>query len=312
MPATLIENNDNGRIAYDSLILSDPRSLSVLNSRISMKIVKLLAESPCCAIDVARKLKIHEQKIYYHLRNLEKAGIVYIVSQERRHGMIARNYSVVSPVVAAKLFDRGVEIKEGGEIGLPPEAVKFFHPFIENGIFNSKIIVGNPYPHGKYDTGGLDACYGIDLALFIGGLCKHNGFPVLKLDTLIKENELKENLIIVGGPMTNSITLKLNPYIPFFFDEKENLSITSKFSKVSYKDDSVGIIIKMPNPFNGKKSILLLAGRRTRGTQAAVLAITKCFSNVFTNTKDGIEIAKIVRGIDEDSDDYTDNVKVLE
>ncbi len=84
MQATLIENDGRGRIAYDSLILSDPKAFSALNSKLAFKIVKALADSPASAIDISRKLKIHEQNVYYHVRRLERAGIIYTISNEKR------------------------------------------------------------------------------------------------------------------------------------------------------------------------------------------------------------------------------------
>ena len=54
-------------------------------------------------MDLARKLEQHEQKIYYHLRNLEKAGIIKQTRTEQRYGMTAKIFDVISPVVATKM-----------------------------------------------------------------------------------------------------------------------------------------------------------------------------------------------------------------
>lgn len=311
MSSILVENNENGKKAYESLVLSDPKIFSVFNSKLAMKIVKALSESPAPAIDIARKLKIHEQKIYYHIRKLEKAGIVYTISSEKRHGMIANIYTVSSPVISAKLYEKGVDIKENFSFDASKDVINFFNPFIKDGN-NFTIVVGNPYPHGKYETGGLDACYGIDLALFLGSLTQNRNKDVLRLDTLIREDELKQNLIVIGGPITNAITLKVNQHLPTQFHEDKNFSIISQSSKTIYSDDSVGMVIKMQNPFNQNKTMLLLGGKRTRGTQAAVLAVTKYFSDIFKNVKDNAQIVKIVKGLDENSDDFTDKVKIVE
>src|SRR3989344_3767989 len=89
---------------YDS-ILVDPKHLDVLGNKLTQDIIKKLFRSNLCAMDIARELKEHEQKIYYHLRRLEKAGIVKVVGTEKRAGMIAKMYSTVSPIVATKLYD---------------------------------------------------------------------------------------------------------------------------------------------------------------------------------------------------------------
>ena len=50
-----------------------------LSSELAQKILNLLAKETMYPIDIAKALKMHEQKIYYHIRNLEKAGIIKIV-----------------------------------------------------------------------------------------------------------------------------------------------------------------------------------------------------------------------------------------
>jgi len=48
----------------------------VLLSETSMRILELLAEKPMYPKEVARRLRIQEQKVYYHMRNLEELGII--------------------------------------------------------------------------------------------------------------------------------------------------------------------------------------------------------------------------------------------
>ncbi len=314
MQATLIENSDNGRIAYDSLILSDPKALSVLNSKIAMKIVKSLAETPCCAIDVARKLKIHEQKIYYHLRNLEKAGIVYIISQEKRHGMIAKIYSVVSPVVATKLFDRGVEVKENINSNVSKEVLDFLYPFIKEGNLNAKIIIGDPYPHGEWDMGATDGPHIADLILFLGSFLTNLKFPCYKLDTETREEDLKDNLILFGNPKSNLIINKINEQVklPVFFDSTNGFSIHSTITKKTYDDSRVGILMKIENPFDKEKYVLILGGIKSRGVKAAVIAATQYIDYLVTEAKKNGEVIKVVQGLDKDGDSIIDKIKFLE
>lgn len=311
MQATLIENNDNGRIAYDSLILSDPKALSVLNSKIAMRIVKLLSETPCCAIDVARKLKIHEQKIYYHLRNLEKAGIVYIISQERRHGMIAKIYSVVSPVVATKLFEKGVEIKETLDIKLPDDMIDFFSPFINSGKFESKIIIGDPLPHGQYSEGARDISFSTDFLLFFGTLINELKYPTFLLDVEVTETDLKDNLILIGNPKTNTVIEKFLDHMPIKLDLTKE-TIKSQITNNEFKGPFVGYIVKFINPLNKNKRILLIGGLRSRGTRSASVAITKHFQKTFLNLTNGDNVVRIVEGVDRDSDKMIDDIKILE
>jgi len=312
MQATLIENNDNGRIAYDSLILSDPKALSVLNNKIAMKIVKLLAVTPCCAIDAARKLKIHEQKIYYHLRNLEKSGIVYPISQERRHGMIAKIYSVVSPIVAAKLFDKGTEIKETADLNVSENILKFFSPFIDNGRLNALVIIGDTYSHGRFDTTSTEGSYVLDFLIFLGRFINNWKFPYQKIDVKVSANDLKNNLILIGNNRTNSIIDKINDKLPISFDESGKEILTSKISKANYSDPRIGTILKITNPFDETKKILLVGGIGRRGAQAATLTITKYLTHFMQSIKSFDDISKVVKGFDKDGDDVIDSMKILE
>ena len=103
MKTTLVENLEDKQKIYKTLLL-EPKNLSVLGNGIPLKIIDALSKKPACAMDIARKLKIHEQKIYYHMRNLEKSGIIRMISTESRYGMTAKMYEVVSPVVATKLY----------------------------------------------------------------------------------------------------------------------------------------------------------------------------------------------------------------
>ena len=72
----IIQETKDGDFAYKTVSLDNPSSLSSLSSELAMRVIKQLSNGPSCALDVARMLKIHEQKVYYHMRNLEKAGII--------------------------------------------------------------------------------------------------------------------------------------------------------------------------------------------------------------------------------------------
>ena len=311
MQATLIEVNETGRTAYDSLILDNPKAFSALNSKLSLKIVKSLAESPASAIDVSRKLKIHEQKVYYHVRRLERAGIIFTISNEKRHGMIAKIFSVVSPVIAAKLYDRGVEVKENLSFGISENILKIFHPFIEDGKLNAKIIIGDPSPHGKYNTSGTEGAHITDLMLFIGRFLNSFQPYNYKLDTEVRDSELKGNLILIGNNKTNALIDKINSHLPVYFDVAKN-SIASKITGKDYKDDRCGIIVKAPNPFNKESKVLIIGGLRTRGMRAAIISIFKLLDNSFINLNNKEDVNLVVQGLDKDSDMIIDDAIILE
>ncbi len=308
MQATLIENNGKGRTAYDSLILENPKAFSALNSKIALKIVKSLAESPVSAIDISRKLKIHEQKVYYHVRRLERAGIIYTISNEKRHGMIAKIYSVVSPVISAKLYDKGVEIKERSELNIPSTLLEFFKPFIQNGRLDTKIIIGDPAPHGEFDSVGMEGAHITDLIFFLGKMVDSIEYPTYKLDTEVTDNDLKNNVILIGNPKTNTIVKKLVENIPINFNSAfDAIQVKNNL----YKDDRIGFISKFDSPFARNKKVLIIGGLRTRGIRAATIALTR-YIDKFNNVKSFDNLTLVAQGLDKDGDKIIDDIIFLE
>ncbi len=307
--AFLVEEKGKEQKAYESLLITNPKVFSFLSSELALKILRFLAKNPSCAMDIARKLKEHEQKIYYHLRNLEKVGLIKLVKTEERVGAIAKIYAANFPVVSFKLFEGKEIVNKKTRV----RELKFFKNFIEDGKLNASIIVGSPDPHGKYAAQASDGCCAIDLALFLGSLIKHAPLPNYKLDTEVKGRDLKNNLILVGGPKANIIVEKVNKKLPIYFDFYREWNIVSPFSKKIYTEDNVGIIAKMKNPFNPKKEVLVLAGKRFDGTRSAILALIKYLKNIEKgNDFEPSKIAKVVQGIDKDADGRIDDVKFLE
>jgi len=320
-----VEETENGQKAYKALQLK-PKSFNVLNSDLAQKILNELAKRPSCAMDIARRLKEHEQKIYYHLRRLEGAGIVTLKRTEERVGATAKIYSVSHPFLAIKLFD-GEHL---ADIKTKAREIEFFRPFIKDGKLDATIVVGSPDPHGKYSVQALDGSAGIDLALFLGTFLK-NAKPNYKLDTEITEKDMTGNLIIIGGPKANIIIDKFNKELPIYFDAKHEFNIVSSFTKSVYSNDDVGIIIKMKNPLAkttsmksknksknktsnkyNEKYILVLSGIRFKGTRAAIVALIKNMRQVQMGNRFDNGIARVVRGIDKDADGRIDDIEFLE
>jgi hypothetical protein len=82
-----------------------------------------------------------------------------------------------------------------------------------------------------------------------------------------------------------------------------------------YHLDNLGIIAKFKNPFNEKKSIILIAGVRSIGTKSAVIALTNFSKKTFSDySGDEREWEALVQGYDMDSDgkiDYVDIERVV-
>src|SRR3989344_601413 len=301
---------ENEQKIYESLLVKDPKLFTILSTELAQRILQVLSKQPSSAMDVARKLKQHEQKIYYHFRNLERAGLIKLIKTEKRVGAVAKIYAAQYPVVSFKLFNH----KSISGIKTKANEVKFFEPFLDNGKLNAIIVVGSPDPHGKYGAQASDGIAAIDIALFLGHLTRDSPLPNYKLDTEMKEEDYKNNnLILVGGPKTNNAVERINKSMPLYFDYHREWNIVSPFSKQVYVEEDIGILAKMKNPFNEEKHVLVIAGKRFKGTKAGILALLKNLKEVEKGNRfDSSVVAKIVQGIDRNADGKIDDVRFLE
>ena len=307
MESFLIEEGTEKR-AYNSLVL-EPGKLGILNSSLSVKIVQELAKKPGCALDVARSLKIHEQKIYYHLRKLESAGIINLLRLEKRYGMTAKIYGVVSPVISTKLYDDGFSLKKNDIKEL--QMLRFLKPFIDDGKLNATLIIGDPYPHGRHDTYSTSGPHTIDLAILFGSLVSNPGYPVYKLDIYASESDLKKNLILLGNSKENTVIERFNSACPFDYNPEKECFISRKTGK-EYSDPRIGLIAKFPNPLAKAKWILQFSGIRTRGFQSSVIAFTQNTGAIIKSIQKDGSLSVLVEGLDKDGDGVIDSARVVE
>lgn len=310
MKTVLVENIENKQRVYDSLLIN-PRHLGIFSSELAVKIINELAKQPLCAMDISKRLKENEQKIYYHLRKMRNAGIVKLNGTEQRYGMTAKMFQLVSPVIATKLYDDGYDVKASASV-VNSKAEEFLKPFIKNGKLNSKIIAGDPFPHGKFDTGARDGVHIFDLALLLGKTMNSPEFLNYKFDTDVDSNELKDNLILFGEPKVNMIINEVNPKLPIYFDYQRGYEIVSTMTKEVYDAPRIGIVIKTTNPWNKNKKILIISGIGSRGVKASVIAITHHMDNFMDKADKNGDIARIVEGLDKDGDGMIDSVRFLE
>jgi len=70
-------------------VIHDPRRAAVLLDPLRLKLLERLAE-PNSASGLARRLRLPRQKVNYHLRELEKAGLVKLVEERRKGNCIER------------------------------------------------------------------------------------------------------------------------------------------------------------------------------------------------------------------------------
>jgi len=313
--AQLIKRRANKLFVKEVELETNPKKLKGLLNPISWEILKLLAEKPSYPFKLAKDLKINEQIIYYHINKLEKNKLIKIIKRQPLGGSVAKYYSPISRVFALEL--------PGGEEKLANFPIKkqnsklkdFLIPFIQSGKFNAKIVIGSPNPHGKYQVRARDSHYAIDLALFLGQFVEFPKKFSTKLDIDVKaENYYSDNLILVGGILTNTLTEEINNYLPVKFQTEKFpfRGIISKKTGNKYTEDSQGIIAKIPNPKDNDKSIIVLAGNRFNGTKAAIIALTRFYEKVFADYENEDTWVRVIEGLDLDGDGKIDSIDILE
>jgi len=304
-----VVNKKKGEVSSLPAKELDFSQIKTVSSLLAQRILKFLSKKPNYPAGIARELRVNEQKVYYHIRNLEKARIIEVVKREPVQGAMANFYKLIEPALVVKFK----EFQASPGIMMEEQPSEFLEPFIENGQLNSLLVVGSPDPHGPEKARSRDGFYGIDLALFFGTFLSNVANLSVKLDTEVREEDLKGNLILIGGPVVNTIVGRINSKFPVRFDKENNWNVVSSLSNKVYNTDETGIIVKIKNPFNNKKSILLVAGKRHAGTRAVIIAFHKYFKEIFSGNKyDNKILAKVVEGIDLDSDGIVDDVEILE
>jgi hypothetical protein len=196
---------------------------------------------------------------------------------------------------------------------------KFFKEFIRDGIFDGKLIVGSPQPHGPFKTSARDGHYAAHLALFLGQFVKLPNEFAIKLDVDVKaEKEEKNNLILVGGPGTNLLTQEINEYLPIKFIMQSSEQgfllggLSSKKTTKVYTSDVSGVIAKIVNPWDENKRIIVLAGNKAVGTKACVIALTNLWKTTMQKYEGEDTFAVAIQGFDLDGDGKVDSVEVRE
>jgi len=306
---TYILRDKDGELSYSkTAIVDSAESLKIIDHPIRQQILKILAKEPMYPAELAKFMKMHEQKVYYHIKQMTNSGLLEVVKREEIRGTVAKKFA---PKFLNFTFclskdwtniDNLLQKKE-------TEIQNFLLPFITDGKINANIVVGSPDPHGAHKARARDGHYAIDLALFLGRFGKLESDFSTKLDVDINLKESK-NLILVGGPVTNLIVGKINDFLPAKFSDKKPWGIIT--NKGVYSEESVGMICKIPNPYNPEYKILVIAGIRFIGTKASVLGFSRFTKQVIHRYTKQKEFYAIVQGFDLTGDGKIDSVEVLE
>ena len=314
----LISASEKQREVKEIAIYEHPERLKLVLNTLTWKILRMLSQEEMYPMEVAKRLDIHAQKVYYHMRKLEKAGAITKVREEESKGAIAKYYKASFPAL-------GIELPFGSRKQntlIPPmideSLQRFLSPVLRGSLFDGKIVVGSPMPHGPFKTSARDGHYAAYLSFFLGRYADLPDEFSIKLDVDVKaEKEEKNNLILVGGPGTNLLTQEINTHLPIQFDMRSSEHgfllgglISRKTGRI-FTADTIGLIAKIVNPWDTAKRVIVFAGNKAVGTKACVLALSKFWKKVLTKYCDG-DFAKVIQGFDLDGDGKVDSIEILE
>ena len=317
----LLQEEGNRQQVKEIVILPNPRDLKLILSGLSWKILTLLNEKAMYPLEVARLLGVHEQKVYYHIRKLERSGAIALEREEKKKGATAKYYRTVSPAFGIEFQGGYKPMQRPSLLAANQQIHDFFKEFTNpDGAFDGKIVVGSPTPHGPFKTSARDGHYAAHLAFFLGQFMKMPLEFSIKLDVDVKaEKEEKNNLILVGGPGTNLITQELNEHLPSRFRMQSSAQgylfggLVSQKTSVVYTADVAGLVAKIQNPWDKTKSVIVLAGNKEVGTKACVLALTNFWQKTLKEYRDGnTSFSAVIQGFDLDGDGKVDSIEVSE
>lgn len=284
--------------SINSRLMKNPTDLKKILAGTRWKILKEIAKDPGYPAEIAERMDMDPQKVYYHINELRKTGVIKVARTKEIRGATARIYRAVSPALSIILKDDWQK-KTSKDVVKPD----FLKDFYDEG-FNAKIIVGSPDPHGPHNARARDGYYVGDLAMYLGSLTSQTKVCT-RLDTEIREKELEENLVILGGPIVNRVMAKVNEDLPVKISEGAVNKIKSELTGKEYSED-MGMIVKESNPWKKDKEMLVIAGNSRNGTKGAIIGLIE-FGERFEKKP-----AKVVEALDLDGDGVADSAEIKE
>ena len=289
----------------------DPSAFFPAATGVGSRILAYLAKGPNYPSQIARELGVYHQTVYYHMRTLVRAGLVKKEGTKTVRGGRADVYSLASDGYAVEFEVRGERFDGPAPTVRSRGLGRFLQEFVSKGEFDGWVVVGSPEPHGPNRTQGRDGHYAIQLGFALGHFVKlPDRFPV-KLDVDLKnERQEMSNLLIVGGPRTNIVSMEVNSHLPVRFSEESFWGSIVDDEGRKYLSETEGLVAKVRNPWDETKCCVVAAGLSGAGTKAAILAMTNFADHVLEGYKEG-DYAVVVKGVDMDGDGKVDSVEVL-
>ena len=307
----LLDPRSRDQTARRVLASDSPDDFRPAFGKVGQKILRVLAAGPKYPAEIARDLGTHHQAVYYHIRRLEKAGLVTRVKKEMIRGGEASLFSLSSDGYAVEFAVKGEKLPTLKASSRSKAFGRFFEEFVAGGQFDGWVVVGSPTPHGAGGTQARDGHYAVQLGFALGQFVElPRSFPV-KLDVDVRSERLEgSNLIVVGGPRTNIIAESLNQHLPVRFKQGGFWGSVEDEDGRSYTSELDCIIVKRSNPWNEEKTVVVAAGMTGAATKAAIVGICNFSETIFQKYRSG-DFACVLRGVDRDGDGKVDSVDVL-
>jgi predicted transcriptional regulator len=317
MKKKIIISDENGNtISKKILMFENVTDIKILSNNIAWKIIELLSSKDMYPAQVAKELNLYDQTVYYYIRKLARIGAIEHVGTRLIRGGTARLYSASSPSFGLELEGKAEKLESSNyiKVEMRKNIPYILKEFYENNSFSGLIVVGAPDPHGPYKSSSRDGHYAVHLSFYLGTLSESStsGFIVkLDVDAKAEKDIDNRNLILIGGPGTNIVTSEFNRYLQIKFNEDNYWSGLTDQSGRIFNMDNHGLIAKINNPYNKDKKILILAGVRSIGTKAAVIALTNYGSKIYDNSSTDNQLALVVQGFDMNADGKIDHVDIV-
>ena len=293
-------------------MVDDPADLDAISSLLAWRILEELKNKPDFPGSIAKKLKIHEQKVYYHIRRLSAAGMLKVVRQEQRRGGLCRYYAPVADAFGAQLKGKGTPLVTGPGT-VPVRLRDFLADFSHEGVLDAYVVVGSPHPHGPFLTVARDSPYAVQLGLRLGQMFAPPKGLSVRLDTEVKAEGLeRSNMLLVGGPVANIVSMEANEHLKVRFEWRDVWKMHSTITGRTYSEEYSCLIAKVQNPWRTDKMMLLMWGLHYTGTLAAIMGVTQFSERILEDYRSGEDFYRVVLGLDRDGDGKLDDVSILE
>lgn len=281
-------------------------AIKALGDSTRLEITEILKEGPNYPSKIAERMDLERQKVYYHIEILENADIIEQDHQEKKSGGLATFYRLSKGGMALDFEKPGRKIS----IGKNKDVMKFLHPLIEESRMNGYTVVGSPDEHGPDQVRARDGHLAGEIAIKLGEYCSSDERSV-KMDTEVNKEELyEENLLILGGVLTNTVAKRFNGAFPVSFEGESFPYRKIQSPEDVYTEPEIGFLAKTENPEDSSREIFIVAGIRNRGTEAAVKAF-KDIEKLVKGYSEG-EFYCVVRGLDLDGDGEIDDYETVE